>query len=319
MNRDIITIGASAGGIEVLLEMAQHLPGDIPASLFVVVHTAPGHTSELPDLMSRRGPLAARHPLHNEAIERGTIYIAPADMHLQLRDGTMEVVRGPKDNGFRPAADVLFRTASSAYGSRVIGVVLSGYQDCGTAGMMSVKARGGLAVVQDPATAIAPDMPRSVIDKVPVDHVVHPLELPGLLTKLAATTAGPTPDPPNVIKQLEGSVLGDPSEIVCPICEGVLTETQPGLFQHFRCHVGHAFSLESLVREQGDEMERVLWAAIRALEESAALAHRISLSERGDLKKRFAEKATTQRQHAEYIRQLVLHGRMLSEQDASKL
>jgi two-component system, chemotaxis family, protein-glutamate methylesterase/glutaminase len=319
MNHDIVAIGASAGSIEVLLDMARELPPDLPAALFVVVHTSPNHTSALPDLLSNRGPLRARHPLHDEAIKPGNIYVAPPDMHLQLKQGAMDVVRGPKDNGFRPAADVLLRTAAASYGSRVIGVVLSGYQDCGTAGMMSVKARGGIGVVQDPATAIAPDMPRNVLQKVAVDHVVHPLELPGLITKLVATPAGPTAEPNPFVQQLEGTTKGLPVEVVCPICEGVLTEASPGQFQHFRCHVGHAFTLNSLVREQGEEMERVLWAAIRALEESAALSRRISARETGELRSRFAEKAATQQQQAEYIRQLVLHGSSLTPQDASDL
>jgi two-component system chemotaxis response regulator CheB len=316
MNRDIVTIGASAGGTEVLLDMAAALPADLPASLFVVLHVPAGYVSDLPGLLSRRGKLEARHPLHDERIEPGKIYVAPPDMHLQLRQGAVEVVRGPKDNGFRPAADVLFRTASMAYASRVIGVVLSGYQDCGTAGMMSIKARGGTSVVQDPASAAAPEMPRNVIERVQVDHVVHPLELPGLLTKLVNSPAPAPAQPPHIIHQLEGTELGKPAEIVCPICEGVLTEAQPGVFQHFRCHVGHAFSLEALVHEQSEELERVLWAAIRALEESAALAQRLAVTEKGELAKRFAEKATTQMQQADYIRHLVLHGRMLSPEDA---
>ncbi|HEY5923807.1 MAG TPA: chemotaxis protein CheB, partial [Kofleriaceae bacterium] len=227
MNRDIVTIGASAGGVEVLLELASGLPRELPASVFIVVHMAPGHASALPDLLEKRGRLPAKHPLHDEAIAPGTIYIAPPDMHMQLRNGAIDVVRGPKDNGHRPAVDVLFRTASAAYGPRVIGVVLSGYQNCGTAGMMSIKARGGVAVAQAPDSAAAPDMPRSVIDNVTVDHVVHPLELPGLLAKLVTSPAGPADTPDAFVRQLDGEELGAPSDIVCPICEGVLTEAQP--------------------------------------------------------------------------------------------
>jgi two-component system chemotaxis response regulator CheB len=312
MNHDIVAIGASAGGVEVLLELVGELPADLAATVFVVVHQQPGHASALPELLSRRGALPAIHPLHGEAIQPGTIYVAPPDNHLQLRAGTVEVVRGPKDNGHRPAADVLFRTAAASYGSRVIGVVLSGYQDCGTAGMMSIKARGGLAVVQDPVTAIAAEMPRHVIERVAVDHVVHPLELPGLITRLVATPAGPTGEANRFIQQLEGAEFGQRAEIVCPICSGVLTEAQPGLFQHFRCHVGHAFTLESLVREQSEEMERVLWAAVRALEESAALARRVSLHETGEVKRRLAEKANTHAQQADYLRRMLLHGNLLS-------
>lgn len=318
MNHDIVAIGASAGGIEVLLELVGDLPADLAAAVFVVVHQQPSHVSALPELLSRRGPLPATLPLHGEAIQPGAIYVAPPDNHLQVRPGAVEVVRGPRDNGHRPAADVLFRTAAAAYGSRVIGVVLSGYQDCGTAGMMSIKARGGLAVVQDPATAIAADMPRNVIERVTVDHVVHPLELASVLTRLVATPAGPTAQPDPYIRQLEGVDLGQRAEIVCPICSGVLTEAQPGVFQHFRCHVGHAFTLRSLVREQSEEMERALWAAVRTLEESAALARRVSLQESGDLKQRLTEKANAHAQQADYIRHMLLYGSMLSPLDSGE-
>jgi two-component system chemotaxis response regulator CheB len=317
MNHDIVAIGGSAGSIEVLLQLVGELPGDLRAAVFVVVHQPAGHVSSLPELLSRRGPLPACHPLHGEPVEPGAIYVAPPDNQLQLRAGVIEVVRGPKDNGHRPAVDVLFRTAAAAYGSRVIGVVLSGHQDCGTAGMMSIKARGGLAVVQDPRTAVAPDMPNHVIEHVAVDHVVHPAELPGLITRLVATSAGQTAEPDRYVRQLEGAELGQRAEVVCPICSGVLTEAQPGVFQHFRCHVGHAFTLESLVREQSEEMERVLWAAVRALEESAALARRVSLHETGELQQRFVEKATTHARQAEYLRQLLLHVDLLSPSDAA--
>jgi two-component system, chemotaxis family, protein-glutamate methylesterase/glutaminase len=319
MNHDVITIGASAGGIEVLLELVRELPADLPASVFVVVHVPAGHESLLPELLTERGKLPAKHPLHDEKILPGRIYIAPPDNHLVVRQGSMEVVRGPKENGHRPAADVLFRTASAAYGSRVIGVVLSGYGDCGTAGMMSIKARGGMSVVQTPETAQAPDMPRSVLSRVEVDHATAPVELAGLLARLAALPAGQETPVDSFVQQLEGKELGVRAEVVCPICEGVLTEAQPGVFQHFRCHVGHAFSLESLVREQSEELERTLWAAVRALEESAALSRRLSLAGQGALRRSFAEKAATHTEQAEYLKRMLLHGQLLSVPDAEKV
>ena len=319
MTHDIIAIGASAGGLEVLLDLVHELPADLPASIFVVVHLRPNQTSILPELLSQRGPLPARHPLHDERIVPGQIYVAPPDNHLMLRQGSMEVVRGPKENGHRPAADVLFRTAAAAYGPRVIGVILSGYQTCGTAGMMSIKARGGLGVVQSPATALARDMPQSVIDRVAVDHIADPAQLPRLLAQLVSTPSGPATAPDTFINQLEGSETGAAVELVCPLCEGVLTEAQRDRYHHFRCHVGHAFSLDSLVREQSEGVERALWAAIRALEESAALSVRLNTSETGEIRRSFAEKARSQRDHAELIRQIVLRGNLLARADGSKL
>src|SRR5262249_17806487 len=146
-----------------------------------------------------------------------------------------------------------------------------------------------------------------------------PLELPGLLSRLVATPAGPTTEPNAFVQQIEGAVLGERADIVCPICEGVVTEAQPGVFQHFRCHVGHAFTLESLVRHQAEEMERVRWAAVRSLEESAGLARRLSRIETGELRKRFAEKAQTHMQQADYLRAILLHGKMLTPQDAEAI
>ncbi len=319
MNHDVIVIGGSAGGVEVMLDLVGALPPDLPASIFVVLHTMPGHESPLPGILSRRGPLPVSHPFHGQKIEPGHIYLAPPDNHLLVKSGSMEVVRGARENGHRPAADALFRTASSHYGPRVIGVVLSGYQNCGTAGMISIKERGGISVVQDPATAVAPEMPSSAIERVAVDHVVQPADLGSLLSQLALTPASEARQPNRIVDQLEGRQLGARAEISCPSCQGVLTEAQIGSLEHFRCHVGHAFTLDSLVREQGEEMERALWAAVRSLEEGSALSRRFGGHARGDLRQRFLEKATQQRQEADVIRQILLRGDMLRQSDADRI
>jgi two-component system, chemotaxis family, protein-glutamate methylesterase/glutaminase len=316
MTHDIIVIGASAGGLDVLLGLAEGLPADLPASLFIVVHMLATERSLLPELLASRGALPTKHPLHAERILPGHIYVAVPDNQLLVRNGFMEVVRGPKENGHRPAVDALFRSASTAYGPRVVGVVLSGNQDCGTAGMASIKARGGVSVVQAPETSAFDSMPRSVLEKVAVDHVVRPADLAPLLVELAHVPAGQLLEPTAFVRQLEGEELGNRVELVCPLCQGALTEAQPGVFQHFRCHVGHAFSLESLVREQGEEMERTLWAAVRSLEEGAALSRRLAVHAEGELERRFVEKSATQTQQAELIKQILLHGALLSREDA---
>jgi two-component system chemotaxis response regulator CheB len=308
MNRDVVVIGASVGGVELVLSLVKDLPADLPASLFVAIHSYPYSRNALPELLSSRGVLPASHAIHGEQIVPGHIYVAPPDNHLLVRRGTVDVVRGPKENGHRPAVDALFRSASAAYGPRVIAVVLSGYQDCGTAGMMSIRARGGVSVVQSPESAQADEMPRNVIDRVPVDHIVNPAELPELLNRLVRSAPGPAPQPDPLIDQIEGRTPGAPVEVGCPLCSGVLTEASNGNLHHFRCHVGHTFSLQGLVREQNEQMERALWAAVRALEESAALSLRLSVSETSDLRSRFGEKAKTERQQADLIREILLHG-----------
>jgi len=316
--RDIVVIGASAGGVQAALQVASMLPADLPAAVFVAIHMAAGFVSRLPELMSARGPLRASHPVDGELIQRGRIYVAPPDNHLVVRNGYIHVVRGPKENGYRPSIDLMFRSASMAYGARVIGVVLTGNLDCGTGGLLSIRSRGGLAVVQDPADAEVPSMPASALNHVPAEHVVRLAELPALLSTL---TREPAPAQmahvPGALMEMEGEQLGIPASIVCPVCQGALTESQVEGFSMYRCHVGHAFSLGSMVAEQAESVERALWAAARALEEAADLSARLSQRSTTPLKLRFEEKELEQRRQAAVIKQLIASPQQLTVTDAT--
>src|SRR4051794_14973060 len=168
---DIVVMGASAGGVGALSRLGAALPADLDAAVFIVLHSHPGFASTLPEILSRRCALRVTHAIHGEEIVSGRIYLAPPDNHLTLRPGYVQALRGPKENGHRPSVDALFRTASTAYGPRVIGVVLTGHLDCGTAGLLSIKARGGIAIVQDPLDAKVPSMPASAVRHVEVDRV----------------------------------------------------------------------------------------------------------------------------------------------------
>ena len=320
LGRDVIVIGASAGGIEAVLKVASALPPDLPAAVFVAVHLAAGYASSLPELLSERGPLRAIHPVDGEAPKPGVIYVAPPDNHLMLRGPFISVARGPKENGHRPSIDALFRSAAATFGPRVIGVVLTGNLDCGTAGLLSIKARGGVAVVQDPREAAAPSMPASAVSKVAVDHVVGLAQLPALLDRLTREPASVAPPGfPGAILELEGEHPGAPTVLVCPACQGVLSESQLGDYVSFHCHVGHSFSLAAVVAAQAETVERALWSAVRALEETAALTRRLADAARGELRRRFEEKEQDHRLQADTIKRLLMSPDSLDSSDAEVL
>ena len=157
---DVIVIGASAGGVEAISRIVADLPKDLRASIFVVLHISRGR-SMLPEILTRAGRLPAAHPTDGEPLQYGRIYVAPPDHHLIVQSGAVRTVHTASENGVRPAVDPLFRSAAQTYGPRVIGVILTGGLDDGTAGLWTVKQLGGLAVVQDPEDALVQSMPRN--------------------------------------------------------------------------------------------------------------------------------------------------------------
>jgi two-component system chemotaxis response regulator CheB len=170
--RDVVVIGGSAGAVEGMLRIVERLPAGLPARIFVVIHVPPTAPSVLPRILERHGSLVARHPADGEVTAPSIIYVAPPDFHLLVRAETVGVVRGPPESGHRPAIDPLFRSASVTCGDRVIGVVLSGNLDDGTAGLRAIVDAGGTAIVQDPAGAVHYSMPQSAIAFVPEAEVV---------------------------------------------------------------------------------------------------------------------------------------------------
>jgi two-component system chemotaxis response regulator CheB len=320
---DIIVVGASAGGVEVLRELAGGLPSNLPAAVFIVLHIPSAGPSLLPSILNKSGPLRAHHAINGEAIERGRIYVAPPDHHLLVERDRVRVVRGPKENRARPAADPLFRSAAYSYGTRVVGVVLSGALDDGTAGLAAIKGRGGLTVAQDPEEALYPGMPRSARENVSLDHCLPVARIAPLLGQLATVPAKddavyPIPEilkVENTIARWEESdmeeveKIGELSAFTCPDCSGALWELRDGDLLRFRCHVGHAFSAEGLMANQSEELENALWAALRSLEENAALARRMAAraGERNHTVSvtQFEENARRVEQHAAVIRQVL--------------
>jgi two-component system chemotaxis response regulator CheB len=312
-SHDIVVIGASAGGVEALTAVVSRFPVSLPAAVFVVIHLPVNSPSVLPQILQRAGPLPAAFARHGEAIKHGHIYIAPPDHHLLIQRGYVRVVRGPKENRHRPSADVLFRTAASAYGPCVVGVVLTGALDDGTMGLQAVKRRGGLAVVQDPQDALVPSMPQSALESVEVDHCLPLADIAPLLVRLASSPVG------NVLESLEGNMAEPEHEelpelasgFTCPDCHGALWELRDGELIRFRCRVGHTFSPDSLLEGQSEALERALWSAIRGMEERAALTRQLGqrMRERGvhSTATRFDERAQEMEQQATLLRQYVLN------------
>lgn len=320
---DIVTIGASAGGVEALRDLTAGLPADLPAAVFVVVHLPGGHPSALPRILNRAGPLEATHPEDGDAIRPGRVYLAPPDLHLLVEEGRVRLARGPKENLHRPAVDPLFRTAALAYGPRVVGVVLTGARDDGASGLRAIKGRGGLAVVQDPEDALFSGMPESALRYAEVDHRVSLEKMAPLLDRLCREPAGergayPVPDGLEFESKMAGldhSVvdgggrIGELSGFTCPDCSGPLYEIRDGELVRFRCRVGHAYTADTMMDEKTEVLENALYVALSTLEESAAVSDRLAARSRHDghvhAAERFEERSRDTRRRAATIRRVI--------------
>jgi two-component system, chemotaxis family, protein-glutamate methylesterase/glutaminase len=292
--RDIVVVAASAGGVEALRDMLAGVPIDYPGAILVVLHMPATGGNSLPRILERAGSLPASTAVDGEPLRPGRIYVCSGDQHLLVANGHVHLRRGPHENGHRPAADPLFRSAARYYGPRVVGVVLSGTLSDGTAGLLAVRQRGGITVVQDPADALYQGMPLSAINYVHVDHVVPATEIGPLIAKLASTEVADaaTPAPSSMNQEvelmlegtdevLEGNHPGVPSPWPCPDCNGVLWAIESDDLVRFRCRVGHAWWPDALLAKQAEAVESALWMALRSLEDRAALAE--TMAERAEI------------------------------------
>ncbi len=326
---DTIVIGASAGGVQALTRLVADLPANLPAAVFIVLHIPAHSPSLLPAILARDAKLQVDHAKDDEPIRQGRVYVAPPDQHLLIEAGRVKLVHGPKENLHRPSIDALFRSAARWAGPRVIGVVLTGARDDGTAGMRAIKLRGGVTIVQDPTEAPFPSMPMSVMQKIKVDYSLPLADIAPLLNQLSRTTAEeegryPMSDQVEIeariaqqqveADELIASVerLGKVSKLTCPDCHGALWEIDDTELLRYRCHVGHAFSAEALSDGQSQMLEVALWSAVRALEEQMILARRIVERSRKANQQRaamaFERRAREAEEHSSMIRQLLLAG-----------
>jgi two-component system chemotaxis response regulator CheB len=327
-NHDIIVIGASAGGIKVLSQLARGLPAGLPASILVTTHLPALSTSILPDILSRSGPLLARSARDGESIYPGQIYVAPPNHHLLIEDSQIRLSQGPRENHHRPAIDPMFRSAARSYGQRVIGVVLTGGMADGVAGLMAVRAGGGITVVQDPKDADVPDLPRIAHEMVGPDYIVSADGLAELLVDLVRQPVSTDGDPdmaevdpmeklPTVMDadaeaQERGERRGAISVFTCPECGGPLWQVNEKKLVRFRCHVGHAYLGEVLLDEQAATLEAALWTAVRIFKEKTVLARQVAGQQRrggnAGAAERFEEDARLAEHYSSLIQEYLLNG-----------
>ncbi|HEU4834833.1 MAG TPA: chemotaxis protein CheB [Pyrinomonadaceae bacterium] len=328
LNRDTIVIGASAGGVQALSTLVAEFSPALPAAVFLVLHIPTHVPSMLPSILARDSRLEVAHAVNGEKIRRGKVYVAPPDHHLLIENERVKLVHGPKENLHRPSIDVLFRSAARWAGPRTIGVILTGSRADGTTGMRAIKQRGGITIVQDPNEAPFPSMPLSVMQDIKVDYSLPLREIAPLLNTLSQETAMeegryPVSDQIEIeariteqemeSTELIASVekLGKISKLTCPDSHGALWEIYDDELLRYRCHVGHAFSAESLSDGQSQMLEVALWSAVRALEEKMMLARRIVERARkaNHLRaaKLFEMRAREAEEHSSVLRELLLN------------
>ena len=321
-NRDIIVIGGSSGATAPLKTILGTLPSDLPAAVFIVLHIPARSIGILATVASAAGRLPVHQATDGMRIEPGHVYLAVPDHHLILTKGHIRLGRGPRENMARPAIDPLFRSAAVAYGSRVIGVVLSGLLNDGASGLEAVKRCGGVAVVQDPGDAIADEMPRSAMEAVTVDLSVPSARIGDVLSDLAREAPGPgVPVPPDIRLEVDIAAgervdsevvrkFADPAPLICPGCGGVLSTIKVSKPLRFRCQVGHSYTADILAKEQESAVDEALRVALRVIEERAELVARMAedgrKSGRRAVAEMYEERAVEYRQYADTLRRAVL-------------
>ncbi len=321
-NRDIIVIGGSSGATSPLKTILGSLPADLPAAVFIVLHIPARSTGILATVASAAGPLPVHPAVDGMEIKPGNVYLAVPDHHLILTEGRIKLGRGPRENLSRPAIDPLFRSAAAAYGSRVIGVVLSGLLNDGASGLEAVKRCGGVAIVQDPADTIADEMPRSALEAVTADLTIPSARIGDVLSDLTREVPGPgVPIPPEIRlevdiaagERVDSEVLAkfaDPSALTCPSCNGVLSTVRDAKPLRFRCQVGHAFTAEVVAKEQENTIDEALRIALRIIEERAELVSRMAKDGRESGRNAVAEmyeaRALEYRLYADVLRRAML-------------
>lgn len=326
---DIVVIGTSAGGLKALSAVLSPLPAGFGAAIFIVQHLAADKKSYLPKLLGDVTVLPVSSPADGEAFQAGHVYVAAPDHHLLVNEESVRVLRGPQENRFRPSIDALFRSAARAHGSRVIGMVMTGYLDDGTVGLQTIKMRGGITVVQDPTEAEYPSMPKSALRYVVIDHAVRIAQAGTLLIRLVAQpAAGQHSFPTTPAIEIESNIaeqvmntkeflenveqIGSRTTYSCPDCSGAIWQIGDEEPLKLRCHVGHSFTGEVFSAEQSHKIESALWSAIRVMEEKVTFSRQLAVRKRAqDLPaeaKAYESEAELLDQEVTKVRDLIVTG-----------
>ncbi|MFY0664652.1 MAG: chemotaxis protein CheB [Natronospirillum sp.] len=314
----LIVIGASAGGMAALKELVAQFPPDFPAPVFIVNHMGAHTTGEaLVKVLNESSSLICAHAHNEEVFKSGHIYLAPSDQHMLIVKQEILITKGARENRSRPAIDPLFRSAAVAYGNRVIGIILTGYLDDGTSGMMAIKRCGGVCIAQDPENAAYPDMPQSVIANVGADYCLPVAGMGALLSDLVTRELPenePVPEDIVIEAKIAQRVLSDLPSVKalgeqvpfnCPDCGGVLWQVADGKLLRYRCHTGHAFTSSALLAQQSVKIEETLWVALRMFEERQNLLVTMSKTENKGNTSSVSQRAKDSQIHIDRIRAML--------------
>jgi len=333
-NHDIVVMGASYGGLAAYTKLLSLLPRDFHASIFVVLHISPRFPSYLEQILSGKVKLRVLQPKGGEKPEQGTVYVAPPNHHLLLKEDHIAIVKGPRENLARPSIDVMFRSAAVACKSRVIAVLLTGLLDDGVSGLAAVKRCGGITIVQDPAEAEAPDMPNTAIKHAPVDHILSLEEIAAKLQEIVGRPAEePSPIPEELMDEVklsehevpeldEMEKIGDLTPFTCPECGGAMWSVKDEPFARFLCHTGHSFTTQAYIAEQSKLIENSLWSAVRFMQERAKVLEKMIVNDKENGRtgsvKEYDTKIRELKHHARTIRGFIASGQWNMEPENEK-
>jgi two-component system chemotaxis response regulator CheB len=316
----IVVVGTSAGGLNALTRLITQLPEDFPAPVLIVMHISADASGDvLLNALNQHGKLKCKHATNNKQVKPGYAYLAPSDHHLMINeDGKMMVSKGAQENRSRPGIDPLFRSAAVAFGNRAIGIILTGYLDDGTAGLIAIQQCGGICIIQDPEDADYPDMPNNALNQVKADYCVPIAEMGGILSKVMLRKIGRRKPVPNdiqreaeiarrVLSDLDAvNSLGEQVPFNCPGCGGVLWKMNKGAALRYRCHTGHSYTAKVLLAEQTQKIEETMWTALRMFEERRNLLTTMSKGPENASSRSAKERAQLSQVHIDRIRAILM-------------